>query len=162
MRLLVLSLCLVGALSPDLAYAEGRVETGYRRGRAFKLRLVTIGWAEVEVATARAYREMAKAAERDGIELGIRSGFRSRERQLWLYQAYRAGLGNPAARPGYSNHESGRALDLHVDDTTLAWLGKHARRYGFKQTVRGEPWHWEYTPLRRGATRRMTATRAPR
>ncbi len=133
LRVLVLLCLLTGVARAE----DARVETGYRNGRPLELRLVTIGWAEVEVTTARAYRAMRDAAEAAGVELGIRSGFRSQERQRWLYQAYRSGWGNPAARPGYSNHQSGRALDLYIDDPrTLAWLGTHAKRFGFRQTVR--------------------------
>lgn len=156
LRVIVIVCLLAGVARAE----DSRVEIGYRKGRALKLRLVTIGWAEVEIATARAYLQMEAAAEADGIALGIRSGFRSHERQMWLYEAYRAGWGNLAARPGYSNHQAGRALDLYIDDPrTLAWLGTHARRYGFRQTVRSEPWHFEYTPVRRAARRTATRTR---
>jgi LAS superfamily LD-carboxypeptidase LdcB len=117
--------------------------TGYRRGKQVKLQLVQIDWAEVEIETARAYLAMRDAAAADGIELYIRSGWRSNERQEWLYQAWRLGLGNKAARPGYSNHQAGRALDIYLDVPTYEWLKKHARRYGFRRTVAGEPWHWE-------------------
>ena len=27
---------------------------------------------------------------------------------------------------------------------TITWLEKNAHKYGFKQTVKGEPWHWVY------------------
>lgn len=144
-----------------IAAADGaRVETGYQRGKKFKIKVVSIGWADVEVATAKAYRRMEDAAAEDGIDLGIRSGFRSHARQRWLYQAFRAGHGNPAERPGYSNHQSGRALDLVIyDERTYAWLTAHAKRFGFRQTVSEEPWHWVYTPTKRGDRTRRTATR---
>ncbi|KAB2903533.1 MAG: hypothetical protein F9K40_07170 [Kofleriaceae bacterium] len=116
---------------------------GYRRGKKLKLQLVQIGWAEVELETARAFLAMREAAAADGIDLAIRSGWRSHERQAWLYQAWRMGLGNKAARPGYSNHQAGRALDIYLDAPTYAWLEKNARRFGFRRTVRKEPWHWE-------------------
>lgn len=116
---------------------------GYRKGKKLKLQLVQIGWAEVELETARAFLAMREAAAADGIDLAIRSGWRSHERQAWLYQAWRMGLGNKAARPGYSNHQAGRALDIYLDAPTYAWLEKNARRFGFRRTVRKEPWHWE-------------------
>lgn len=142
--LLVLACLLAGP-----AYADDvRVERGYRNGKPIRIRVVPIGWADVELATARAFRKMEAAAARDGVSLFIRSGFRSHERQHWLYRAWKEGWGHKAARPGYSNHQSGRALDLDLDDdgTVLAWLRAKARRYGFHETVRGEPWHWEYKP----------------
>jgi LAS superfamily LD-carboxypeptidase LdcB len=131
-----------------IAGAETRVERGYKNGRPVRIRVTQIGWAEVEVATAKAFKKMAAHAQRDGIDLEIRSGFRDHARQKELYRAYRGGYGNKAARPGFSNHESGRALDIGMDGGVRAWMSANAKRYGFKQTVRGEPWHWEYTPVR--------------
>lgn len=135
---------------PARADDEVRAATGYRNGRPMKIQLVTIDWAEVEVRTARAFRAMQRAARADGVELIIRSGFRTHENQTWLYRAWRAGHGNRAARPGFSNHQSGRALDLVIHDpATFAWLARHARRFGFRRTVRKEPWHWELVGRRR-------------
>jgi LAS superfamily LD-carboxypeptidase LdcB len=124
-----------------------RPAVGYRKGRRHAIQVVTIGWAEVEVGTARAFLRMRDAAVRAGIDLWIRSGFRTHAQQRELYQAWREGWGNRAARPGHSLHQSGRALDLHVTDPeVLAWLDGNARRFGFRRTVAGEPWHWEYVP----------------
>jgi LAS superfamily LD-carboxypeptidase LdcB len=132
--------------------------TGYRNGKRVNLELVQIGWAEVELKTARAFLLMREAAAADGISLDIRSGWRSYERQEWLYRLYRLGLGNQAARPGYSNHQAGRALDIYLDDdnATLAWLTQNGRRFGFQRTVRKEPWHWEFRgmPKQRAKARR--------
>ena len=57
---------------------------GYRRGRRVKIKVVQIGWAEVEVRTAKAFLRMQTAAAEDGVGLYIRSGFRSHEIQQWL------------------------------------------------------------------------------
>jgi D-alanyl-D-alanine carboxypeptidase len=129
-----------------------RTAVGYRKGRPRKISVVTLGWSDVEVRTAKAFLAMRQAAQEAGIELWIRSGFRSHEQQLMFYQAWREGWGNRAARPGHSNHQSGRALDIYIGDPGIfQWLERNARRFGFKRTVRGEPWHWEYTarPARR-------------
>jgi LAS superfamily LD-carboxypeptidase LdcB len=142
--IVVLLVCLCG-----MAHAETRTERGYKNGRPVRIRVTQIGWADVEIATAKAFKKMAAHADRDGIDLAIRSGFRSHARQKALYRAYRQGWGNKAARPGFSNHESGRALDIDMDGGVRAWMSANAKRYGFKQTVRGEPWHWEYTPVKR-------------
>ena len=133
-----------------LATADSRKVTGYINGKPTTLRVVRIGWAEVEHATARAFLDMQEAAARDGIELEIWSGYRSHDRQAALYARWRAGRGNRAARPGHSRHQSGHALDLVIHDAdTLAWLNRHARGFGFRRTVAGEPWHWEYARRRR-------------
>lgn len=97
---------------------------------------------------------MRDAADADGVYLQAWSGFRSNERQAQLYADWKAGYGNPAAKPGFSNHQSGRAIDINllgVPRETFEWLKKNAARYGFRRTVQSEPWHWEYTPPRRRA-----------
>jgi LAS superfamily LD-carboxypeptidase LdcB len=125
---------------------EPRTVDGYRNGRRIKIKVITLDWADVEVKTARAFEAMRAAAALDGVELMIRSGFRSHEDQTMFYEAWRAGWGNRAARPGYSNHQSGSALDITLWHTgAFAWLEANARRFGFKRTVKNEPWHWEYS-----------------
>ncbi len=111
------------------------------------IEVVEIDGDLVAVDTARAYLRMRAAALRDGIRLRIVSGFRSYAHQERLYRLYRAGRGNLAARPGYSNHQDGRALDLNTASTpVLRWLNRNAKRFGFKRTVSSEDWHWEYRP----------------
>lgn len=146
-------------IDPSLASEEDdlspRRVMGYRNGRPRAIDVVMIGWAEVEVRTAQQFLRMRRAAAADGVELVIRSGYRSRERQAWLYEAWRAGYGNRAARPGYSKHEDGRALDLELYDPSVrAWLEKHARRFGFARTVPREPWHWELVRIPRERAKR--------
>jgi LAS superfamily LD-carboxypeptidase LdcB len=139
--ILVALALLGGVASAD----DARSVTGYRNGRPFKMKVVEVGWAEIEVKTAVAFEKMQKAASKDGVSLVVYSGFRTYERQAELYQHYRRGHGNLAAKPGHSNHQSGRALDLMIDsERTYDWLKKHARRFGFLRTVKSEPWHWEY------------------
>lgn len=136
------------------ATADARTATGYRHGQKTKIKLVEVSGVELEAKTAIAFREMAKAARKKGIMLAIRSGFRSHEKQKELYRDYRRGWGHLAARPGYSNHQSGRALDIYIDDYRVyEWLKENARRFGFKRTVRKEAWHWEYVGGERLARR---------
>lgn len=125
--------------------AAARTVTGWSHGQKMKIKLVEVSGVELEADTARAFRVMAKAARKAGIDLAIRSGFRSHEQQVELYRKFRRGSGNLAARPGYSNHEHGKALDIYIDDYNVyEWLKGHARQFGFKRTVRREAWHWEY------------------
>ncbi|HEY0253434.1 MAG TPA: M15 family metallopeptidase [Kofleriaceae bacterium] len=134
---------LVFALSSGAAYAEKAV--GYVAGEKTTLRVTEVSGKDVEVKTAKAFRVMAKAADRSGVELRIRSGFRTFAKQAKLYKQYRKGQGNLAAPPGFSNHESGRALDLYVTNPkALGWLESHGGTFGFHRTVPGEAWHWEY------------------
>ncbi|MEO6774336.1 MAG: D-alanyl-D-alanine carboxypeptidase family protein [Kofleriaceae bacterium] len=139
---------LLGALTVlGLAAPTARAEkaVGYVAGTKTTLRITEIEGKNVEVKTAKAFRVMAKAARKKGVDLRIRSGFRTFAKQQRLYKQYRRGAGNLAAPPGYSNHESGRALDLSVTNhKAFDWLQEHAHTYGFHRTVPGEAWHWEY------------------
>jgi D-alanyl-D-alanine carboxypeptidase len=142
--LAVLALCLPvrAARADDLTPQDA---VGYRHGRKLAIQVVQISYSWVEVRTARAFLAMQAAAAADGVELWIRSGYRSWEEQEWFYAAWKSGYGNKAAKPGHSNHQAGRALDLDLDLAgSYDWLERHARQYGFKRTVAGEPWHWEY------------------
>jgi len=142
-----------------LTNAHARTVTGYSHGQRTRIKLVEVSGVELEATTARAFREMATAARKKGLVLGIRSGFRSHEKQKELYRDYKRGWGHLAARPGYSNHQSGRALDIYIDDYAVyEWLKQHAADFGFRRTVRREAWHWEYVGGRRLA-RRATASR---
>ena len=79
--------------------------------------------------------------------LGISSGFRSRDEQQRLYDAYLRGEGNLAAKPGSSNHESGFAIDIDYPNdnrsAAAAWVRANAARFGLALPVRGEDWHLE-------------------
>lgn len=142
----VLIVCLLAGLAGVTPAHAGaaRVAKGFQRGRPVKLHVVPLDWAVVEIATAQAFRAMRRAAAKMGIQLRVVSGFRTHTEQAELYRAWRRGYGNRAARPGFSNHQSGRALDLDIDRRSYRWLVGNARRFGFRLTVAGEPWHWEY------------------
>jgi D-alanyl-D-alanine carboxypeptidase len=117
--------------------------------------------------TLGAWRAMLDAAAADDIQLLLVSAFRTLEYQARIIERKLAG-GAPIhvilktnAPPGYSEHHTGRALDLacpddepleETFDATAAfdWLTAHADRFGFALSYpRGnpegfvyEPWHW--------------------
>lgn len=93
---------------------------------------------------AKQFDTMVAAAKKDGVNITITSGFRSRAEQEKLYAAYKNGTGNLAAKPGTSNHESGDALDLGPP-SAYAWLKQNAGQFGFKNKIASEPWHWSLT-----------------
>lgn len=135
--------------------AAARTATGWKSGRKTKIQLEYVAGVELEASTAAAFRRMAKAARKAGIVLAIRSGFRSHDKQKQLYRRFRNGWGHPAARPGYSNHQNGRAVDIYIGEYRIyEWLRKHAQKFGFKRTVKREAWHWEYVGTARHARRR--------
>jgi D-alanyl-D-alanine carboxypeptidase len=125
-----------------------RGDTGYSQGSPFPIQVVTVDGDPVEEATANAYIVMQEAAAEDGVNIRINSGFRTMDDQERLYSCYtecNCNNCNLAARPGYSNHQSGHALDLNTDnDSVLSWLEEHGDEYGFSRTVPSEDWHWEW------------------
>lgn len=134
-------------LAASVAHAERT--TGYVHGRPRVIDVVPVDGAWLAAPTARDFLAMQSAAAKAGVEVSIRSGFRDHETQLRLYRAWRAGWGNRAARPGYSLHQSGRALDLRVRDPQTRALARNARRFGFRRSVADEPWHYEHVGRRR-------------
>jgi D-alanyl-D-alanine carboxypeptidase len=118
-------------------------------------------------AAADAWAAMKAAAARAGIGLHLISAFRSFDRQCEIVrEKLSRGLSideilNVSAPPGYSEHHTGRALDIGAssDDPleegfehseAYAWLDANARSYGFRLSYprgnrhgyRYEPWHW--------------------
>lgn len=116
---------------------------------------------------ARAFVRMRGEAGTDRVELQVVSAFRSAEYQLGILERKLA-RGQPidailsvSAAPGFSEHHSGRALDLTTPgyraleeeferSPAFAWLRARAGRFGFVMSYpRGnphriayEPWHW--------------------
>jgi hypothetical protein len=122
--------------------------TGYRSGHKMNICVTTIDGKYVEVNTARAYLRMRKAARKVGVTMHVVSGFRSMASQRYLYHCYKTKKcngGNLAAVPGYSNHQSGHALDLNTSARGVySYLANHGKAYGFRRTVPSEKWHWEH------------------
>lgn len=128
---------------------KGRAVTGYRSGSAFRTRVYNVGGGEyLQKNAAVAYTKMVKAARRAGVYLSNTSGFRSMGEQQALYSAYLNGTGNLAARPGYSNHQQGLSMDIGgiggYGTRAYNWLRANAGRFGFRNDVAGESWHWTY------------------
>lgn len=131
----------------------GRQVTGYSNGVPKRITVVTVEGFLVEKRTAKAYLKMKKAAKKDGINLSLNSGFRTMEKQRYLYNGWVNRLPgfNPAAPPGYSNHQNGLAIDLNTQGVSQSvgtgpvynWLARNAGRFGFGR-IALEHWHWEY------------------
>ena len=120
------------------------------------------------LAQVRPYLEdMFNDARDDGVELYVRSSYRSFDEQKALKSAYTvtygAGTANAfSADQGYSEHQLGTTMDLSGSrnesltesfDKTKAfeWLSKNAYKYGFVLSYpKGnayyvyEPWHWRF------------------
>ena len=116
-----------------------------------------------------AFINMWNAAYQDGIYLIIISGYRSAAHQKEVYDEYQQQKGTKyadsiAARAGYSEHQTGLALDIYSKDCTsqskfheskaYQWLINNSYKFGFilrypkdKQNITGynyESWHYRY------------------
>ena len=116
---------------------------------------------------AARWQAMQAAAAQQGVTLLLVSGFRSvdYQRQIWLRKLAAgqtvAQILRVSAPPGYSEHHTGRAIDLTASgcDTLteafegtqeFAWLAAHASVFGFSMPYSRhnrygfiyEPWHW--------------------
>ncbi len=124
-----------GAAPSTPPSSGGRVVTGYVHGVARQITLASIpGGKQMRSDAAAAFNRMHAAASRAGINLPVVSAFRTMEQQRDLYRKYLNGTGNLAAKPGYSNHQGGIAVDVTVGSTstsTYKWLATHASRFGF-------------------------------
>jgi len=123
----------------------------------------------MEALTFKAWQAMQNAAASQGIELQLVSAFRSAAYQQKLLQnKLEKGLSleqilQVNAAPGYSEHHSGRALDLNSpgyeclsedfeNSPAFIWLCQQAGGFGFSLSFPRnnpygflyEPWHWCY------------------
>lgn len=123
---------------------------GYVKGVRVELELAPIDSTHhMRTDAAEAFLAMRRAANEAGIVLGVNSAFRGMGEQLRLRQAWMEGRGNLAARPGFSNHQGGIAVDIQTGGegtAVYAWLAAHAAEFDFVRTVPSEPWHWEFRP----------------
>lgn len=114
------------------------------------------------------WQAMRSAAVADNVDFFVRFAYRSAREQALLIRRRLIGghqleeLLSYIAAPGYSEHHTGRALDLACGpsdkdfDKSAAfhWLARNAHRYGFSMSypadnalgIRYEPWHWFCDP----------------
>lgn len=117
-------------------------------------------WLNADAA-ASYLRMLAAGCPSGGIS--AKGAGRTYAEQKALYDLYRAGKGNLAARPGTSLHEKGNALDVSRGTAAQGWMAAggdpynakagekiRANAYGWERTVnrqgsKNEPWHFAYT-----------------
>ena len=131
--------------STDCALPRGTNMDAYENGKKIgQVEVIKYQGKNVSRPLACAFQKMEQAY---GKTLKINSGFRTMEEQQYFYNCYltkSCNNGNLAAKPGYSNHQNGTAVDITSSD--YSWLSKYAHKYGFIRTVKSEKWHWEYKP----------------
>lgn len=142
------------------------------------LNLVTISqsysWGEkgsqkCAKVTYDAFLELWKEANKNGYYLMVNSSYRDFAKQTSIFDDYKNRYGteyaeNYAAHPGYSEHQTGYALDIvdknytskatFTESDSFKWLKDNAYKFGFilrypsdKEEVTGtkfESWHYRY------------------
>ncbi len=116
-----------------------------------------------------AFVDMWNQAKKDGIYFIVNSSYRTYAEQQSVYDGYKNSYGTTyadsiAARPGYSEHQTGLSLDIFSTEYTTTsnfkgspayeWLVNNAYKYGFIQRYKEdteeltgfseEAWHWRY------------------
>jgi hypothetical protein len=175
--------------SDDVPCAAGTtdtgISTGYHDGRPFRIRLCAVlnlpshgdestpgsafyvpganGRALVNSRVSGTVSALVNEAKADGEMLRANSSFRSNRSQQKLCNGdalCRAGNYENVARPMYSNHQMGLAVDFAgptakggydcntrataPGDPAWSWLVGNAGRYGYRQYAH-ESWHWDPT-----------------
>ncbi|MDN4480082.1 M15 family metallopeptidase [Demequina muriae] len=128
------------------------------------------GGAPMVPEASAALGEMRAAAADAGVPLAVGTGYRAHGFQEYLYGDYVARWGRDradrfSARPGYSEHQTGWAVDVYgsaacrlkacfADEPAGEWVAAHGHEYGFierypqaTEDVTGykhEPWHLRY------------------
>lgn len=130
--------------------------TGYVNGEPRQMVVAPIGDGHyLRADAANDFRKMREACLAEcGEDLPVSSAFRTMEQQETQYNT----LGpTVAARPGFSLHQNGIALDLNGLNPVKAnyrrvrdnWLSENCERFGWKRAGLNfrnvEPWHLEYT-----------------
>jgi len=134
--------------------------------------LVNISGATISSMAQADFESMNNDAIAQKVDFTIVSSYRSYSSQSAIYNNYTSIYGQAetdtfSARPGYSEHQTGLAIDFGSStvatcdladcfgtSTEGQWLALHASEYGFilryttpKQSITGyksEPWHFRY------------------
>lgn len=150
------------------------VNSNYRVPENYETEFVTLSCGEkVDKKIYPDLQAMFDDALKDGVDLAVRSGYRSEEEQKTLFinkiAEFRSnGLKKNEAKekalqwvafPGTSEHQLGFAVDINAENSTIdekayIWLSENAHIYGFilrypedKSEITGisyEPWHFRY------------------
>lgn len=138
---------------------DAGVGDGYSKNQLYKIRLCNVQGITVNAQIATNVDQLLNTARASGIEFGG-FGFRTMSRQIELrasngcpdtYNSSSSSCRVPTAKPGYSNHQMGLAIDFTQGGSTLGsgssgfnWLVNNAHLYGLKN-LPSEAWHWSTT-----------------
>lgn len=138
------------------AGTDAGIGDGYQNNVLYKIRICKVQGIVVNAQIADKLDKMLNSAKAAGINLGG-GGFRTMQGQIDarktngcpnIYFAVASSCNPPTARPGFSNHQMGLAIDFTSGGGTIRsgsaafnWLKGNAATYGFKN-LPSESWHW--------------------
>jgi LAS superfamily LD-carboxypeptidase LdcB len=107
--------------------------------------------SEIHPLLLTRFKTAAAFAKADGIKLFITSGFRTLDRQAFLFnrEVEIRGSESEAAKwvlpPQYSHHPRGLAIDVNYPGDRLGalWLEENGSRFGLCRVYANEWWHFE-------------------
>lgn len=149
-----------------LVNKENKLNSDFKPNTLVKVTRCSLGNFYLEEETATAYEYMCLNLIDEGLNISINSAYRSYEEQEKLYDDYlklygKSYVNKYVAVPGYSEHQTGLALDLESLDCDIfknskeyRWIKNNAYKYGFilryqegKENITGynaEEWHIRY------------------
>ena len=155
--------------SSNIACAKGTTDLGvteeaYYQGKKIKIRLCSVSTitstsgedsdkhAHVNSRVSGAYYALGKKYQEThgGASLNVTQSFRTMAKQQYFYNCYinkNCNNGNLAAKPGYSNHQLGTALDFSMygsgwgDTGVSGFFNQYLDKYGLIRNVTSEDWH---------------------
>ncbi len=128
----------------------------------------SLGNHSLEKSAAEAFEKLCKDAIKNGYSIKANSTYRSYNTQKYLYNSYTNNYGKKSAdtfsaRPGYSEHQTGLAIDVAKGNATylkfgstneFKWMLENSHKYGYilRYTEEyipitgyiSEPWHYRY------------------
>lgn len=131
--------------------SSNQIPKNYKPDDLLSLQSATGAKILVRTELARRAEAMLGAATKENLNIKAISGYRDYYEQQQLYLSRKD---KTAAKPGFSEHQLGIAIDVSTGDNENIWLANHAHKYGFiirypkgKESITGmayEPWHLRY------------------
>jgi hypothetical protein len=132
---------------------DAGIGDGYKEGQLYKIRLCKVQGITVNAQIAANVDNMLNTSRAAGVVLSG-GGFRTMEGQIQarknnncpdIFNAPASSCDPDTARPGFSNHQMGLAIDFkNCSSRGTAchkWLANNAAQFGLKN-LPSEPWHW--------------------
>lgn len=127
--------------------------------------VTTINGAIIPLEIKPKLEALLNAAKKDGVSITVAVGIRTFLKQYLIRKAYvidktkkddenylltapSTAFSPLAAKPGYSKHQNGSAIDFNLTGMPVQykWMIENAVKYGFIRVIPSEIWHYEYIP----------------